>query len=235
MVDHRPLARENAADQILHDLRERILGGELSRGDKLPTERELALHYGVSGATVREAIRALVSIHMVEVRHGSGAYVTADGAQLIAQSLRSMIKLGKVAVPDIMGVLAVLNAYAADMAASRATEEEIDVMRNALDRIETGSAIEDFEVGLKQFHNGLAEASHNALLISICHFLSSLQFDFARQTARGSIKRWRDTTSKLEVERRAVLSAIVRRSAAEARMRTLEYHQRAAEIIAKLI
>ena len=233
-ADHRPLARESAADQILHDLRERILSGELSRGDKLPTEREMALNYGVSGATVREAIRALVTINMVEVRHGSGAYVTADAGQLIAQSLRSMIKLENVSLPDILGVLSVLNAHAAEMAASRATDEDVAAMRAALDLVENGASVEAFEVGLKGFLDGLAEASHNPLLKSICIFLSSLQIDVARQIARGSVKRWRETTAKLVVERRRLVDAIARHDAAKARALALEYHRRAAEVLGEL-
>jgi GntR family transcriptional repressor for pyruvate dehydrogenase complex len=74
----RQLTRGNAADQILEDLRGRILGGQLTRGTRLPTAKQLAEGYGVSGPTIREAIRGLTTAQLVEVRHGSGAYVTAD-------------------------------------------------------------------------------------------------------------------------------------------------------------
>src|SRR6266853_2308771 len=88
---YRPVERGRVAEQILDDLRNQILDGTLSRGTKLPTERELAEAYGVSGATMREAIRALAAMRLVEVRHGSGAYVTADSGQIIAMSLNSML------------------------------------------------------------------------------------------------------------------------------------------------
>ena len=117
ILDRDPLRRGRMAEQIIDDLRERILGGSLVRGAKLPTERELAQAYGVSGATVREAMRALAAAHMIEVRHGSGAYVTADAEQLIAQSLHSMIQIERIGARDILGVLAALNVYGAELAA----------------------------------------------------------------------------------------------------------------------
>src|SRR5258707_12847644 len=87
----RRLERGNAAEQILESLRAQILGGRLRRGAKLPTEKQLAGSFGVSGATVREAIRGLVTMGLIEVRHGSGAYVTGDIDRLVGQPLRSII------------------------------------------------------------------------------------------------------------------------------------------------
>ncbi|GAA0770450.1 GntR family transcriptional regulator [Ideonella azotifigens] len=230
----RPLARGGAAEQILDDLRERILSREFSRGDKLPTEREMAASYQVSGATVREAIRALATIHMVEVRHGSGAYVTADAGQLIAQSLDSMIKLEKIGTQDVLGVLSALNAHAAELAAVRGTEAQITNMQDALTQIEQGSTCEDFEVGLKRFLDGLADASHNALLIATCKFLSGLQIDMTRQLAGGSVKRWRQATGLLAADRRKLVTAIARHDANKARTLTLECHRRAEEAVNEL-
>src|SRR6202022_575714 len=76
-LDEQPLHRGSVADQVFLKLREQILQGRLARGAKLPSERELAQHYQVSAPTIREAIRGLAAVRLVEVRHGTGIYVTA--------------------------------------------------------------------------------------------------------------------------------------------------------------
>ena len=149
--DLRTVDRGRIAEQILEDLRERILSGAVPRGARLPTERELAKAYGVSGATVREAIRALATMHMIEVRHGSGTYVTANAEQMIAQSLQSMIQLEKIGVQDILGVLAVLNVYVAELAATRATPEDVNALRSSLHELDRATQAEEVETALRRF------------------------------------------------------------------------------------
>src|SRR5882724_10376319 len=68
----RPVPRASAADQIIEQLRTQILTGALPLGAKLPTERELGLEFGVSSPTIREALRALSSMGLIEARQGSG-------------------------------------------------------------------------------------------------------------------------------------------------------------------
>ncbi|MDB5875458.1 MAG: bacterial regulatory s, gntR family protein, partial [Ramlibacter sp.] len=100
-----PLERGNAVGQILEDLRNQILTGRIGRGTKLPSEKQLADAYGVSSATVREALRGLTTSELVEVRHGSGAFVTAQADRLLVASLQAVILIEKVSVGDGLDVL----------------------------------------------------------------------------------------------------------------------------------
>lgn len=230
-MDYKTPERGRVAEQILDDLRQRILEGTLERGSRLPAERELATNYGVSGATVREALRALSAMHMIEIRHGSGAYVTADAEQLIAQSLQSMIQLERIEVQDILGVLSVLNVYGAELAATRATAEDLVVLRTALASVDDATTTQDHEAGLITFLFGLATASHNPLLIAICKYLAGLQIGMARQIAAGSAQVWKRTSGRLSDERRALVDAIEARDAVAARSAAEIYHRRAVQII----
>ncbi len=234
LPDGKTIDRGRVAEQILEDLKDRILTGKLVKGDKLPSERELAQGYGVSGATVREATRALATMHMIEVRHGSGAYVTADAEQMIALSLSSMVRLERLSIGESLGVLAVLNAYAAELATQRATTEDIQRLEEALNVMQTSTKTLELEAALRQFLHGLAEASHNPLLVALCKFLASLQIDMARKIANGSAKTWRETTGYLTQERCTLVTAISQRDAAAARAAAVAYHRRAAEVIASL-
>ncbi len=230
----RRVERGNAAEQVLHDLQGQILRGTLARGAKLPTEKRLAEAYGVSSATVREATRALVAMHLVEVRHGSGAYVIADAQQLIAMSLHSMIQIERVGVPDVLGVLGVLNAHAAELAARRASQTDVQAMRDALDRMASAESAQDVAAGLTDFLDRLAQASGNPLLAVLCRFLAGLQIGLAREIAKGSITRWRQTTGQLARERHKLVDAIAAHDVEAARQHARAYHERSMKVITAL-
>ena len=100
-----PLVRGNAVGQILDDMRSQILSGRIPRGTKLPSEKHLADAYGVSGATVREALRGLATSELVEVRHGSGAYVTAQADRLLHASLQAVIQIERMGAGEVLDVL----------------------------------------------------------------------------------------------------------------------------------
>src|ERR1700760_2071488 len=80
-------SRGKIANEIIEYLRSQIAAGTLARSERLPNERALADYFGVSQPTVREATRALEAMGLIEVRHGSGAYVSADPQSLLATSI----------------------------------------------------------------------------------------------------------------------------------------------------
>src|SRR5882757_4357709 len=124
--------RSRVADQIFKELRHQIVVGNLPRGAKLPTERELAERYDVSGPTVREAIRGLTAMGLADVRHGSGAYVTAATESLIAMSLGTVIQLEGLGAVEVLSVLGALNEQAAALASEAATPKDHVLMRSQL-------------------------------------------------------------------------------------------------------
>jgi GntR family transcriptional repressor for pyruvate dehydrogenase complex len=222
----RRLARGNAAEQILEDLRSRILEGELTRGMKLPTEKQLAEGYGVSGPTVREAIRGLTTAQLVEVRHGSGAYVTADADQLIGVSLLSMMQLERVGIAEVLGVMGALNGYAAELAAKRATEDDLHAMREALRQINDGADSDAVANGLRLFVDTLAKASGNVL--------SNVQVGFARELTGGSYENWRKVTKRMAKDRQHLVDAIASRDTVAARDAARAHIEHSAKVISSL-
>ena len=123
------LYRGRVADQIVEDLGGQILSGALPDGARLPSERELATHYDVSGPTIREAIRALTAMGLLSTRNGSRTTVTARSDTLLAMSIASVVQFEKMTAADVFGVLGELNAYAVEQAVERATEEDIAGLR----------------------------------------------------------------------------------------------------------
>ena len=211
------LLRGNAAEQILNDLRDSILRGEFARGARLPTERQLAEMYGVSGPTIREAIRGLTTARLIEVRHGSGAYVTADSDQLLAVSLNSMMRMECVGVAELLGVLSSLHAYAAERSALLASEEDIARMEDALAAIDTASRANDIPDALIQFLGAIVNSSGNPLLAILCRFLSNVQVQITGELSGSSLEGWRSTARPMTAQREQLVKAIRARDPGAAR------------------
>ena len=221
----------NAAEQVMVDLRNRILSGELPGGTKLPTEKELSAAYGVSGNTVREALRGLATSLLVEVRHGSGAYVTAEVNTLMAETLRSVIKIESVGVSDVLATYGAVNAVAAELAASHATPEQVVLMQQALDSIPRAATAADIADSLLRFRSIMADASGNRLLASICRFLAAIQIGLAVQLMGTSFAAQKKRAAQLTKERQALLDAIRIGNPLAARRAARRYQDRAVVVL----
>ena len=227
-------ARGNAAEHIHGDLRDAILGGQFAKGARLPTEKQLAEGYGVSGPTVREAIRGLTTARLIEVRHGSGAYVTADSDQLLAVSLNSMIRVERIGAAEILGVLGALHAYAAERAASAASEDEIASMQAAVHAIAAASTVDAIPNALIDFLGTLANAAGNPLLAILCRFLTRVQVDLTGELCGGTLEGWRKTAVPMNAKRQRLVDAIRARDANGARLAAQVYHAQSIKVIGAL-
>ena len=230
-----PLQRENASERLLNDVRARILSGELKRGVKIPTEKALATAYGVSSATVREAVRGLATARLVEVRHGSGAYVTADVDQLIAMSLESIIEMERVSMPQVFSVYGTMNGLAAELAARHASSSQVNLLQKAQDEIASAKTSETISTALKDFLQTLAGCSGNPLLVALCRFLAGMQIRMAAELAGDSYATRRSTSNKLAKERQTLIDAIRTKDTAAARVAAVRYHERALTVMSALL
>jgi GntR family transcriptional repressor for pyruvate dehydrogenase complex len=228
---YRVLDRGRIADQILDDMRDQILRGALAHGARLPAERELAERYGVSGATIREAVRALSAMGLVSVRHGSGSFVTASGDTLIAASIASVVQLEKVGAAGILGVLGSLHAYAAELAATQATKPEIAALRQAAERLAVLTSVPQTVADLKDFLQLLSAMSRNPLLAALCKALVELQVGLALDLSGGKLASWKKVAGALHDERLRIVEALEGRDADRAVALVRAYHTRALELI----
>ncbi|WP_194925496.1 FadR/GntR family transcriptional regulator [Catenulispora pinisilvae] len=183
LQDPAPVTRQRVADQIVEDLRTRILDGSLPDGSKLPAERELAAHYDVSAPTVREAIRVLTAMGLIRMRNGARATVTAQGGSLLALSISSVVQFEKMQVRDVLGLLGALNAYAAELAAQHATDAELaEFKATAARTLQTGDTPRMI-ADLKAFFDQLADMSHNPLLTALCRCITEIQLGLTAKVA----------------------------------------------------
>jgi DNA-binding FadR family transcriptional regulator len=228
---YRTIDRVRAVDQILADLRERILRGELAHGERLPAERDLAQRYGVSAATVGEAVRTLAAMGLVRVRHGSGSVVSVRSETLIAMSMAAAIQLEGSSATDVMDILGILNSHSAGLVAHQATDEELASLRAAAERLAEPDDLDTAMQDLRHFLRQLAGLCRNPLLAAMCSFLGEIQVELATALAERRLLPLRKIVGALYSDRIAVVAALEARDAKRAVRATRAYHDHALELI----
>ena len=113
------------ADEIIETLRQDIVTRRLPDGERLPSEKELSDRFGVSQPTVREAIRALETLGLVEVLHGSGSFVRSSGEFALASALQTLLQLQSVGVMEVLNIRQALGRHSIELAAANATDDDI--------------------------------------------------------------------------------------------------------------
>src|SRR5262252_3890082 len=156
-------------EQIVQQIEESIVKGDLKPGDQLPAERELAQRFGVSRTAVREAVKALREKGLVEAYSGRGTFITDGTTQAVRQSLDLMVKIGQMEGTSHLAELrAILEPEIAALAAGRIQEPELATMREAVSIMDaSGQDPEAYIEADLDFHLALAEAAANPLILSL--------------------------------------------------------------------
>jgi GntR family transcriptional repressor for pyruvate dehydrogenase complex len=156
-------------EQIVQQIEDSVRRGALKEGDQLPAERELAQQFGVSRTAVREAVKALREKGLVEAYPGKGTFITSTTFHSMRQTLDRMMKTGQSeGTPNLVEVREILEPEIAGLAATRATEENLTAMREAIAVMDEARHDPDafIEADL-DFHLALAEAAANPLILSL--------------------------------------------------------------------
>jgi DNA-binding FadR family transcriptional regulator len=220
------LYRGRVADQIVDDLRSQILSGALPDGARLPAEHELAIHYGVSGPTIREAVRVLTAMGLLSTRNGSRTTVTAQGDALLAMSIASVVQFEKMSAADVLGLLGALNAFAVEQAVERASDGDVAQLRAAAEQAAEITDVESAAAALKHYFVTLSAISHNPLLAALCRFITEIQIGLAVELSGGSTEDWRRVAGSLHKARMDIAEAIAQRDSAQAVQLVRDYHRK---------
>ena len=156
-------------EQIVQQIEDSILKGDLTEGSQLPAERDLAEQFGVSRTAVREAIKALQEKGLVDAFPGRGTFVTNGTSNSMRRSLDRIIKSGD---PDgwayLVEVREILEPEIAALAAVRASDQDLATMREAVEVMDNAAWDSDaFMEADLDFHLALAEAAANPIVLSL--------------------------------------------------------------------
>jgi GntR family transcriptional regulator, transcriptional repressor for pyruvate dehydrogenase complex len=166
---YRAVKTSRLYEQIVQQVEESILKGQLKPGDQLPAERDLAQRFGVSRTAVREAVKTLREKGLVEAYTGRGTFVTNGTSQAIRQSLDLMIKISQQeGALHLAELRRILEPEIAALAAPRIEEQLLATMREAVAAMDRN--LDDREAYIEadlDFHLALAEAADNPLILAL--------------------------------------------------------------------
>jgi DNA-binding FadR family transcriptional regulator len=208
-------------DVVMHGIKTMITDGRLVAGSRLPIEKDLAAQLGISRGSLREGVRALCAMGVLETRQGDGTYVTSLDASLLLAPMGFMVDLHTPAASEhVQSVRRVLETEAAGRAALLIEPEALEEARAALQAIEpmiAGEAEVDYDalmVADVAFHRTIARASGNPALAALIEALAS-------RTVRGRMSHALSRPGIPQAahsEHRAVLAALEKRDPDRARL-----------------
>lgn len=160
-------------DTAIDRIKGMIISGELAPGDRLPKEADLADRLGLSRNSLREAVRALALINVLDVRQGDGTYVTSLEPHLLLDALSFVVDFHRDdTVLQFFQVRRILEPAATAMAAAHMTDDDIKDLRRILDSLPAEPSVEQLVANDLEFHQRIAAGCGNAVLCSLIESLS---------------------------------------------------------------
>jgi GntR family transcriptional repressor for pyruvate dehydrogenase complex len=170
-----PVLRQSLTDDLAQRIRQLITRRDYQPGDRLPAIAEMARHFAVGGPTVREALRKLETVGVVEIRHGSGVYVGRLSDALVISNPVFGGAITKKLLVDLVEARIPIEVQSVSLAAEHATANDLVELRALLAR--AGATLDDAAL-LNQtnlaFHRTIARASDNGVLLQLLEVLGSL-------------------------------------------------------------
>ena len=197
-------------DEAIEKMKQMIISGRVRPGDRLPREADLAAELGLSRNSLREAVKALTLVNVLDVRQGDGTYVTSLAPSLLLEAISFIVDFHRDdTVLAFLEVRRILEPAAAALAATRMTEEDRAALGKVLEVVDATTPVEELVAADLEFHRQIAVGAGNPVLASLVDNMSA-------PTTRARI--WRGMTEPRALERtlaehRAIYNAIVGRDA----------------------
>lgn len=157
--------RTSLVDDTAAELRQMILSRQWQPGEFLPPQKELAARFGVGASTVREAVQTLVAVGLLQSHPGKGTWVREDATAGMFHPQAVRARLGELNAASLYEARSVIEVVLSEFAAARATPEDLQRIRDALQTMrETVHDTEAFVRADLEFHAAVAQAGHNDLL-----------------------------------------------------------------------
>lgn len=222
-----PIKRTRISEEIANRLRTLILDGSFTPNQPLPSERALAERMRVSRGSVRDAIRRLEVVGLLESRHGQGTFLHELSVDNLVMPMASVLTFNRARHDDLMDVRRAFEPAVAAMAAARATApelEEIDrILAEQRRRVRSGQPTIGEDTA---FHAALARATHNPVIVGIMETLNDLLIESRTRTLQ---RRGRPLQSLRGHE--AVVEAVRRQDADRAALAMREHIDQIAALL----
>ena len=180
-------------DDAIEKIKQMILSGRIRPGEKLPREADLAAELGLSRNSLREAVKALSLINVLDVRQGDGTYATSLQPSLLLEALSFIVDFHRDdTVLEFLAVRRILEPAATAMAALAMRDEDRGKLADILSSVDIHSPVDDFVAADLEFHRTIAVGAGNSVLASLVDSMSM-------PTARARV--WRGMTEPHALEK----------------------------------
>src|SRR5581483_5265922 len=180
------IKRTRVANEAMDVIKTMIINGELTPGHRLPAERDLAFQLGLSRPSLREAIRALIALNILESRHGEGTFVSSLEPELLAEPIDFLLSVSHESIFALFEARRALEAALVALAAERADEAELtgleELVEHGAERIDDVEAFIQHDL---EFHRQVSVAAHSPILASLLSSVSTLSMASRRRTAQS--------------------------------------------------
>ena len=159
---------------VTEQLIDLIMSGELPKGEKLPPEKELKDIFGVGRSSLREAIKAVEALGLLEVRVPEGTFVSEDLGGFFTKQLALMSKIGFNNISELIEARKTIETQTAILAAKKATDADIEELSTILNKMKQYKNDSDFQKYDLGFHKKVTEMSRNSFLIQVMKILQEI-------------------------------------------------------------
>ncbi len=163
--------RVSLVEEVTQSLLEQLAKGEYQPEARMPSEQELSEEFNVSRSCIREAMRSLEMLNLVEIRHGTGAFVKQAQPDFLIDPKWLQAFVNRKTVISLLELGKIIAVESAALAANRATKEEIEILERDVQALEVGVSQHrrpDEELG---FHLDVARATHNPAIVNISRWV----------------------------------------------------------------
>lgn len=204
----KPIEKPDLTKEIIERILTMISEGEVEKGDRLPPERKIADNLNVGRSSVREALKSLKVLGILDVKPGGGTYLKNDGISLINNSIEWGIILNEDWIEDLMDVRHLIEPHLARLASQNRTEADLIILKEAVNKMEKLDDFNEFAEEDMHFHIALANASQNRIFSNIVETIQVM----LRIWIKRSIHAKKDLPIKYE-EHREIYEAILKQDA----------------------
>jgi DNA-binding FadR family transcriptional regulator len=179
--------RGSIVEEIIELFKEKLMAGELRPGERLPSEKQLTEQLGVGRTALREAIRMMSALGVIDVRQGEGSYITNDPSSSLLDPLVFAVLLKTGANQDLLELRTTLQIAYCELAAEKASQEDLVRIEQAAQEFEEISRSNMLDTDRLtdadlNFHYLIIESTHNPLVAKICKTVEYLFFTSIRST-----------------------------------------------------
>ena len=202
----KPVKNMKVYEQVVDQIKEMVRVGQIKKGDKLPTERVMAEELQVSRTSIREAMRALEVVGLIESRQGAGNYIREEFDDVLLEPLSIVFMLQNGTNKDIFELRDVLELSTIFLSVMRISDEELKKLGELVERFKTSRDEEENVKIDSEFHSIIVKGANNVLITNLLEGVSELVDKFISEGRRAILSDERNRGKLLDFHEKIYLA-----------------------------